>query len=178
MCEEMSFWSICGDFSNVIATGLAALSIWLTIKEQKKIHRREDNLQISQQKILWYNKVVLEDIIVQVNLFIDNTEKKIEKSKVEKVTVQEWRKLYNEINRENQVLREKIMILNIFSKQLYIKTDLNLQSIFDEYSRYIDDISKNKGLIFLNKSEIYKLRVIIIEKLYNYGNDFLAENIT
>lgn len=174
----MSCWSICGDFSNVIATGLAALSIWLTIKEQKKIHQREDNLQISQQKILWYNKVVLEDIIVQVNLFIDNTEKKIEKSKVEKVTLQEWCKLYNGINRENQVLREKIMILNIFSKQLYNKTDLNLQSIFDEYSRYIDDISKNKGLGFLNKNEIYKLRVIIIKELYNYGNDFLAENIT
>ena len=59
----MSFWSICGDLSNVVATGLAALSIGLTLADRRKERKHERNRNIVEQKLLWYNEVVLKDII-------------------------------------------------------------------------------------------------------------------
>lgn len=110
----MSFLDVCGDISNVVATALAALSIYFTCKEQKRVREYEKNKDVVEQKLLWYNEVVLKDIIAYLNDFVDDTNRQLEhcKLKADKNTIEdELKSVYNLMKDRYKSLKEKIFFM-------------------------------------------------------------------
>lgn len=176
MCDTMNFWDICGDVSNVIATGLAALSIYITVAEQKKMRIHEKNRNIIEQKLLWYNEVVLGDIIKNLNEFVDGARKQLEhcKGREDKISIEiELEEIYSSINDQFKSVKEKIYFLRTFSGALYRECDDKLQIIFDIYSDTINESIQRKRISYLNSYEIQRNKGDIFSALYKWANDFV-----
>lgn len=172
----MSFWEICGELSNVIATALAALSIYLTVKEQKETRKYEKYRNVVEQKLLWYNEVVLNDIIRNMNEFVEGTRKQLERcrEKTDKTTIEnELHEIYNSTNEKFKSVKEKIFLLKTFSQALYKECDDKLQEIFDIYSNVINDATRNKRISSINTYKIQMNKGEIFSALYKWANDFV-----
>lgn len=172
----MSFWDICGDVSNVVATGLAALSIYFAVVEQKNTRKHEKNKNIVEQKLLWYNEVVLNDIIKGLNEFVDNARKQLEhcKEQEDKNTIEkELKEIYGSINDQYKSVREKIYFLRTFSMTLYRECDEKLQRIFDMYSNVINEAIQKKHILHVNTYEIQRNKGAIFSALYEWANSFV-----
>lgn len=172
----MSFWDICGDVSNVVATGLAALSIYFTIVEQKNARKHEKNKNIMEQKLFWYNEVVLNDIIKALNEFADNARKQLEhcKEQEDRNTIEkELKEIYSLINDQYKSVREKIYFLRTFSMPLYRECDEKLQVIFDIYSNVINKAIQKKHILHINTYEIQRNKGEIFSALYEWANNFV-----
>lgn len=175
----MSFWDICGDVSNVVATGLAALSIYFAVVEQKRTREHEKNKNIMEQKLLWYNEVVLNDIIKDLNEFADNARKQLEHCKEhgDKTTIEkELKEIYSSISDQYKSVREKIYCLRTFSMPLYIECDEKLQGIFDTYSNVINEAIQKKYILHVNTYEIQRNKGAIFSALYEWANSFVEED--
>lgn len=172
----MNFWDVCGDLSNVIATGLAAISIYLTFAEQKKARENEKNRNVVEQKLLWYNEVVLNDIIKSLNEFVDETRRQLDNVKgyEDEATVEkELKEIYSIINDKIKSVREKIYLLRTFSMSLYKECDNKLQIIFDLYSDAMNEAIQKKHRPYIKSYEIQKNKGDIFSALYKWANDFV-----
>lgn len=172
----MNILDICGDLSNVIATGLAAFSICLTVTERKKAREHEKNRNIMEQKLLWYNEVVLNDIIKSLNEFVDEARKQLDNVKGQKeeiITEEVLKDIYNIMNDQFKSVREKIYILRTFSNSLYKECDNKLQIIFDLYSDAMNEAIQKKRKPYINSYEIQRNKGDIFSALYIWANDFV-----
>lgn len=174
----MNDWSFIGNISSAIAAGLAACSIWITCKEYKRIHRREDDMLALQQQILWYNKVALEDIVTQLNAFIENSGKTIKDLANKKEYLEEdFKNAYYSIKEDCKALQDISYILEIFSVSLYREANDNLEKILDMYSDILNEGRKRKRIYSYTDKGIHKLKVEIIKNLYQYGDKMIDEKI-
>ncbi len=172
----MNYWDICGDISNLFATALAALSIYLTVIEQKNSRKHEKNRNIVEQKLFWYNEVVLNDIIKNLNEFVDGARRQLEHCKEQQdrdAIEQELKEIYISINDQYKSVREKIFFLKTFSVLLYRECDNKLQIIFDIYSNTINEAIQNKRIPYIKMYEIQRNRGDIFSALYKWANDFV-----
>lgn len=172
----MSFWDICGDLSNVIATGLAALSIYLTVVERKNAREHEKNRNIMEQKLLWYNEVVLNDIIKSLNEFVDEARRQLDNVKGqedESATEKDLKEIYSKISDQFKSVREKLYLLKTFSMTLYKECDDKLQIIFDLYSNAMNEAIQKKRKPYINPYEIQRNKGDIFSDLYKWANDFV-----
>ena len=172
----MSFWSICGDLSNVVATGLAALSIGLTLADRRKERKHERNRNIVEQKLHWYNEVVLKDIIKSLNEFVDGATRQLEhcKEHSDKNTIEsDLKEIYSSINDRYKSVGERISFLRTFSMLLYRECDDKLQGIFDMYSDIINEAIQRKHIFYINIYEIQRNKQAIFAALYKWANDFV-----
>lgn len=172
----MSFLDVCGDISNVVATALAALSIYFTCREQKRVREYEKNKDVVEQKLLWYNEVVLKDIIAYLNDFVDDTNRQLEhcKLKADKNTIEdELKSVYNLMKDRYKSLKEKIFFLKTFSQELYMKCDDSLQVIYDTYSDIINQAIEKKRITYIDSYVIQKSKGEIFSTLYEWANNFV-----
>lgn len=172
----MSFWDICGDISNVIATGLAALSIYFTVAEQKNARKHEKNRYIMEQKLLWYNEVVLNDVIKNLSEFIDESRRQLDNVKEQEdktIIEKDLKEIYSTINDQFKSVREKIYLLRTFSTSLYIECDSRLQIIFDVYINAINEAIQKKRKPRINPYQIQRNKGDIFSALYKWANDFV-----
>ena len=173
----MSVWDVCGDISNVIATGLAALSIYLSCKEHKNLQENEKNRMLLQQELLWYNEVVLNDIIKQLDKCIGNLEAKLEVLKEENEKTVFEKKLkdaYDLFKEDFEILSEKLFSLKVFDRQLYNQCDDGIQKICDKYSDAINNSIAAKRIMFYSKQEIHREKIKIVEALYAHGKNYMS----
>lgn len=172
----MSFWDVCGNVANVIATALAAFSIYVSSREHRDIRKYETDRIVGQQKLLWYNEVALNDIVKQLDKCIENIEAKLKNIKNEKDKDGIEAKLqsaYNSLNEDYTVLSEKLFCLKIFQDSLYKQCDNSVQIIYDKYSEIINYAVERKHLLHISNYEIHREKVKIIEALYRFGNEFM-----
>lgn len=172
----MNFWDICGDLSNVIATALAAFSIFLAFAEQKKAREYEKNRNIVEQKLLWYNEVVLNDIIKSLNEFVDEARRRLDNVKGQEddtTREKDLEKIYIIINDQYKSVREKVYLLKTFSIPLYKECDDKLQNIFDLYSNAINEATQKKRPPNISFYEIQRNKGDIFSALYKWANDFV-----
>lgn len=173
----MNWWSIFGDLSNVVATALAAYSIYITIKEQKIIRENEKNKIIIEQNLNWYNEVVIKDIIKKLSLFIDKSEQALDECRTsEKDLIEEnLNNAYNCIKDNYRILYASIFVLRVFSDPLYHKCNASVQKMLDFYSDTINKAIENKHLYNnSNEQNIQEERVKMIKQLYLYKSDFVC----
>lgn len=164
----MEFWNICGEIANVIATGFAALSIYLTIKIQRDNNQQEKEKFKIEQHAAWYNELVLNDIVYNLNDFIEQSNSLL-MSIQQEASEERERQLMNAhfiINNNARVILEKIWILRIFSKKLFKKCNMEVIKLMDQYSEIINESVQNKKVIEKEMRELQKTRVGIIEALY------------
>ena len=161
----MSFWSICGDLSNVVATGLAALSIGLTLADRRKERKHERNRNIVEQKLLWYNEVVLDGATRQLEHCKEHSDKNTIES--------DLKEIYSSINDRYKSVGERISFLRTFSMLLYRECDDKLQGIFDMYSDIINEAIQRKHIFYINIYEIQRNKQAIFAALYKWANDFV-----
>lgn len=172
----MNFWDICGDLSNVIATGLAALSIYLTIAEQKKSREHEKKRNVVGQKLLWYNEVVLDDLVKNLNEFVDGARRQLDnvKEQEDKAAIEQvLKEKYDIISDQFKSVKEKIYLLGTFSKQLWLECDNKLYIIYDLYSDAINEAIRKKCKPYIRSYEIQKNKREIFSSLYKWANDFV-----
>lgn len=173
-------WSIWGDIANVLATGLAAFSIYLTVKEQKENRKIENSKRILDEKLHWYNEVVLNDLLKGLNSFIETSERNIELCKNNKDGTkldEQLKKLFELIKAEQRVVGEKMYIINVFSPKLYKECYDLLQDIFDIYSEVINSSLGKRHLAYVPMNKVYKDKIKIVEKLYHYAGSFASEDL-
>lgn len=172
----MDILRICGDISNVIATALAAVSIYLMCIEQKKARAHEKNRNIVEQKLLWYNEVVLNDIIKDMNEFVNEGRRQLEHCKLQNnpnLLEKDLKEIYCSLNNQFKSIKEKIFLLRTFSNFLYKTCDEKLQIIFDIYSNVINEAIKKKYICYINDYEIQKNKGDIFSALFKWANDFI-----
>lgn len=166
-----------GNLANVFAVGIAAWSTKIAVQSQKKIKEQEHRNAIKSQKLLWYNKIVLEDYWVILNNFINHSNTIIYKCR--DIHADDLEKALNnayiEINSDFRLLKEHFFSLKIFSYELYNNCDHSLQSINDAYSNMINKSLSKKILYTHDLRNISELQLKITSFLYNYGMD-LEEN--
>lgn len=176
--SEINILSIIGDISNVIATGLAFTSIIVSIKEQKNARKHEKNKNIREQKLFWYNEITLNDIIVSLNKFVDDTREKLEHCKNLKGEEyeEELKEIYNSISDQGRSLGARIYFLHTFSKSLAYKCDERLQQIIDSYSDIINEAIEKKYISSIKLYGIQKNKGEIFSILYSWANEFIEHD--
>ena len=160
-----------GSLANVGAVYLAWKSIKITVAEQKRIRLDEKEKTVISQKMLWYNQVVLEDILKQLSQTLEYSEHSIRGAvKDIPLTDEEGRQLYMDIEYNFHMLAEKLMMVKIFDENLY-QTCRELQEhLLDCYTLWVE------GLTVVNRKDdsivlrIQDYRNKILETFYKYGN--------
>ncbi|MCM1179254.1 MAG: hypothetical protein NC347_03280 [Clostridium sp.] len=159
-----------GNISNVAATGLAAYSIVITIKEYNRIKKTEQEQMLSAQQMLWYNEIALQDIVKALNVFIEHSNQTIHDISYDKPIDNEKGKiLYSKIAEECSVINERLMGMKIFDYQLYRKCDRVLQEILDQYANIVESLVEKRYSLYAELSSIQKCKVEIMAFLYEYG---------
>lgn len=171
----MTEWiSVIGNVANMIATALAAFSIMLTIKMQKENNAEEKIKFKGSQHAEWYKEIVLNDILVSLNEFIESTNASLAQCSFGRG--EDWegelRRTYRDINDKYRILNGKFYIIRIFSSGLYNECDKNLQNIMDQYCEAINAASTKKYIQKPNGQLIQKERIMIVEKLYKNVDTF------
>ncbi len=156
----MSEWAeIIGNISNVVATALAVFSIYLSVKENARSRRDEHDRRETEQRLLWYNEIALNNLIPAVNEFVNDSRERLEqlhKNQKKETIESELKEIYETINEEFKAIN--LYYLKIFSKELYQECDAKLQNIYDQYSIIIDEAQQRKYLSRIRMTEIQKER--------------------
>ena len=164
-------FSILGDVSNVVATGLAVFSLCLTWNENKTARKFNTEGMIKEQKFLWYNDIVLNNILKHLSHTLENTKKIVddEKKGNNSFSEMDFCRIYRNIRDGFNPLREDIMILKVFSPSLYYKCKEKMEEILDIYSDAINKAASGKtSYIYINLSKIQKNRTEMIQLMYNF----------
>lgn len=175
----MSWWTIIGDISNVIATALAAFSIYITVKEQKASRKNDIVKTKAEQDLNWYNTVVLEDIVRSLTIFIDESEQAVDRcKKVENADIleHELKVIYHDIKENFKSLATRVQLLKIFSQSLYRKCNESLQKILDLYSEIINEALSKKHLHNKRERDIQDERIKMIKELYLFKETFIGKD--
>ena len=173
----MNGWTILGNLSNAVAAGLAAFSIYITIKEQKNIRKNDRIKTIEEQDLNWYNTVVLEDFGKQLTGFINESEMILEHCKKvddKDVLVRELENAYNCIKEKFKALSTRALLLKIFSDSLYRRCDESMQKILDLYCEIINEVAVKKYWQNRRERDIQDERVKMIKQLYLFKSNFIS----
>ena len=118
--DWMSIANIAGSLANVGAVYFAWKSIRITLADQKRLQSEEKDKTIVSQKMLWYNQVVLDDVIKQLTEFLEFADRHIREITgevpLDNVAGQQ---LFKDIETESQMMAEKLMMVRIFNEELY-----------------------------------------------------------
>lgn len=160
---------------SAIATAVAAIAsmiaVIISIVQQIQIRKYEDAKTKSEQILVWYNDVVLRDIVDRINRSIDSTEKDIKNCKtvgndqLESVL----KEAFNNLNVEFQILENRIYILKIFDNKLHRDCNNKIQEIWDYYSDFINESVEKKNVAYYNRHKIQQYRVELIKMMYEQG---------
>ncbi|MBR1930224.1 MAG: hypothetical protein IJ833_01940 [Lachnospiraceae bacterium] len=170
---------IIGILADLLAVGIAVLSLYWSIREQKAFQRREERRRRLEQKMLWYNEVVLKDIVTQLNTCIESANQSM--MSLDDLTQdreQTLKKSSDFVREEFRVLLEKFFEIRLFSKDVYLETRDYVQQIQDIYSNAINVLSGRKFYIFQERHEVQKIKFEIINVLYKLGCELTADNET
>lgn len=163
-------WDGLGALANLAATALAAFSIKITIHEQQQIRTDEKNKSIISQQMLWYNEIVLQDIIRELNVFIEHSNKIILDLYNHKTPDDKnYENMYTDICEEYQIISERLFILKIFDYSLFWNCKKPLEAVLDNYYNIIETLETKHYISRTEQSQIQKNKVEFITILYNYG---------
>lgn len=172
-------WSgIIGSIANVIATALALVSICITIRENKQLRIDEREHRKLEQKLLWYNEIVLNNLIPAINHFVDGSREQLEhlyESQNKQTLEMELKQVYDNIKDEFKAIN--MYLLKSFSNDLYHSCDTKLQNILDQYSNIINEAQEKKRLYRISMVKIHKERESIFMDLCEWSDHFGDGNI-
>lgn len=169
--DWVSVANVAGALANVGAVYLAWRSIRITVTEQKRLRTEEQDKAIVTQKMLWYNQVVLGDVIKQLTEFHEFADRHIrEVLKERSLDNINGEQLYKVIEIEFQIIAEKLMVLRVFSEELYQTCRFLLETIWDYYTEWVQELTLDCLVDDNVVAEIQKCRIEVIGHLYDYGN--------
>lgn len=160
---------------SAIATAVAAIAsmvaVIISVVQQSKMREYEDKKTQSEQMLLWYNEVVLKDIISEINNMINCFECDIEKCKtLKKDEIEsELKEIYDRMKEKNRILINKIYILKLFDTKLYNNCKEKILALLDIYSDIINNFAKRKTVMRYDSNRINQLKIELLELMYNQG---------
>ena len=173
-----NIWSVVGDISNVIATGLAAFGIYVTIREQREARKYDNNRILLEQKFMWYNELMLHEVVSSISELIEYSREQIEHCKVHSSRESleaDLKQAYERINNKTKFTEEKVHVLKIFSDNLYRKCHDGVQSIFDLFSTGINESQTKKYVVYISEYEVQRKKTEIFKLLYQELEFFIEE---
>lgn len=175
--------NVIGEISNVIATAIAGISVYLTVKEQKEVRKEQKEAREEQkearkydksrilleQKFRWYNDLMLHEVISSVNEFIEYSQEQIQYLKcksIKELSEDEFKTVYQTIKEKNKITKEKVFMVKLFSEDLCKECTKKLDDMFDLYSTVIDESQKRKYVGYVDEYNIQKKKTEIFQLLY------------
>lgn len=168
-------WNAIGAVANAVAVVVAMISVIVTVHEQKRIRTDEKNKTSISQKMLWYNQLVLEDVMKRLTMALEHIDRIINEQGIEsELNDDDGQELYRKIEFEFQIVAETFMAIKIFNNSLYQDCKFLLDSILDDYSDIVTTLT-NSQLVENNKfSDVQNSRVEIMMKLYDHGKQMVS----
>lgn len=153
-----------------IAAIAAAVSAVISLSQQISAKKMAAEVRKINNETLWYNKIALDTIVVQLNEFVDNTERDIEACKKDSDKFMSQLKCINmQLNSDINSLNELLYLLKIFDLDLFKKCSSKLEAIRDIYSRAINRSLESNGIVFDPVNEIHAKKKEIVEELWLYA---------
>lgn len=166
---------------SAIAAAIAAVASMVTViisvVQQHQMKKHDDLKTESEQILLWYNKVVLEDLMKRLNQTIDNIENDIiicRKHRNPSVE-QELKEVFDNIKKQFMIVQNEMYILKMFDNTLHRNCNKKLQEILDFYSNFINESVEKKKFVYHNSHNIQQYRIELISMMYNEGLKQIAK---
>lgn len=161
-----------GSLANIGAVYFAWKSIQVTLAEQKRVRENEKNNVIISQRMLWYNQIVLEDVMKELTELLEHVNREID-GMITNTPLDDIQgeTLFRIIEFEFQIMIEKIMVIKIFNKELYQTCKFLLETMLDLYTESVEKMMSVSTSVDNSVSKVQQCKIEIFEKLYYYGND-------
>lgn len=153
-----------------IAAIAAAVSVGISLRQQISAKATAAEIRKINNETLWYNKIALDTIVVQLNDFVDSTERNIEACKKDRnEIVTQLKRVNMEINYNINSLNELIYLLKIFDADLFRSCSNKLESIRDTYSGVINQSLEKNRIVYYQVNAIHAKKKEIVEELWKYA---------
>lgn len=160
---------------SAIAAFAAAVSAIVSLYQVVHSIKAEAKIRQINNDTLWYNRIVLDTIITQLNDIIDEIERDINScGRYNKdCLIDKLGEVNQKLNADINSLNEVFFLLKIFDNELFVNCSKKLEEIRDIYSNAINRSLKSKQIAFYYVKDVHMKKKEIVEHLLKY-----AQNMT